>query len=81
MEFKTIPYLSVVDGGAIPIAIILHPLKSSLQSLSGFFPCLAHPMYPHMQVTKKNAIQKDLLRLIVIIDFSYHIKVISLYTH
>ena len=42
----------VVDAGAIPIASILQSLKSSLQSLSGFFPCLAHPMYPQMHVTK-----------------------------
>ena len=42
----------VVDAGAIPMASILQSLKSSLQSLSGFFPCLAHPMYPQMHVTK-----------------------------
>ena len=47
-------YLAVVEGGAIPIAIMLHPLKSSLHSLSGFLPCFAHPMYPHMHVTVMN---------------------------
>ena len=75
-----LPHLSVVvvvDAGAIPIASILQSLKSSLQSLSGFFPCLAHPMYPQMQVTKfKNKLIQIYVFQITKIIFIEQVKVI-----